>query len=486
MTTSPPASALELARRIRQREVSASALVDHAIRQVVADHPRLNAVVVPRFEEARAEAAAADRRVREEPVDGLPPLLGVPCTIKEVLGFQGLAHTAGLPTRRDVRAAAHGTAVARFLGTGVIPLGLTNVPELAMWIECANRVYGRTYNPYDVRCGAGGSSGGEGAVIGSGAVAVGLGADIGGSIRIPACLNGVFGHKPTGGTVPGTGHWPAPENEQWRYMQIGPMARRAEDLMPLLSAIAGPDGLCQHTDPHQLGDPASVRMEGLRVLVARRRSSASMADALERATQALETAGARVEAYEHPGLDHGFDIWSIMLARTRSTRFREKLGLKSNAGVILELLRWMFDLSDHTLPTVVLALIEDLPLKLRRRAERLAEEGRELKADLQSRLGADAVLLAPGFARSSPRHHHLLLTPWQAGHTCIFNVMEVPVTSVPMGLDARGLPVGVQVAGGMGCDHVTIAVALELEKRTGGWVPPPLGTQVATRPTAAA
>ena len=80
-----------------------------------------------------------------------------------------------------------------------------------MWIESENRVWGRTNNAYDPTRTAGGSSGGEGAAVGSGFAPIGLGTDIGGSIRLPAFFNGVFGHKPTGCLVPHTGHYPVPE-----------------------------------------------------------------------------------------------------------------------------------------------------------------------------------------------------------------------------------------------------------------------------------
>ena len=111
-----------------------------------------------------------------------------------------------------------------------------------MWIESVNRVYGRTNNAYDPTRTAGGSSGGEGAVVGSGGAPVGLGSDIGGSIRLPAFFNGVFGHKCTAHLVPNSGQWPEAIGEPTRMLAVGPITRRAEDLMPVLRAVAGPTG----------------------------------------------------------------------------------------------------------------------------------------------------------------------------------------------------------------------------------------------------
>src|SRR5207237_4863970 len=124
-----------------------------------------------------------------------------------------------------------------------IPLGVTNTSELTLWIESSNRVYGRTSNPYDARRTAGGSSGGEGAAVGSGGSPFGVAADIAGSIRIPAFFCGVFGHKPSPGVGPNTGLYPPTPGEAARMLQTGPLARRAEDLMPLLRLMAGPDGV---------------------------------------------------------------------------------------------------------------------------------------------------------------------------------------------------------------------------------------------------
>ena len=130
----------------------------------------------------------------------------------------------------------------RLIEAGAIPLGVTNTSELTLWIESSNNLYGRTSNPYDPTRTAGGSSGGEGAAVGCGGSPFGVGADIGGSIRIPALFCGVFGHKPSSGLVPNTGMYPPTPGEAGRMLGTGVIARRAEDLMPLLRLIAGPDG----------------------------------------------------------------------------------------------------------------------------------------------------------------------------------------------------------------------------------------------------
>ena len=145
--------------------------------------------------------------------------------------------------RRNIKAEEDAEIILRFRKFGAIPLASTNVSELCLWWESFNPVHGRTSNPYDTNRIVGGSSGGEGCVQGCAASPMGLGSDIGGSIRIPAFLNGVFGHKPTNGVGSLKGHFPYPQFDKMRsFLVIGPMSRYACDLRPMLKAIAGPEG----------------------------------------------------------------------------------------------------------------------------------------------------------------------------------------------------------------------------------------------------
>jgi len=128
-------------------------------------------------------------------LDTLPPLLGVPCTIKENFEFEGTPQASGLVARRHIVNERDAVTVARLRAAGAIPLGVSNTSELCMWMESYNEVYGRSNNPYDETRIVGGSSGGEGAIIGSGASPFGLGATSAAPSAMPAFFNGVFGHK---------------------------------------------------------------------------------------------------------------------------------------------------------------------------------------------------------------------------------------------------------------------------------------------------
>jgi fatty acid amide hydrolase 2 len=466
-----------LARLIRERRITSRAAVDAHVERIRLANPTLNAVVAERFDEARAEAEAADERVRREPPEALPPFHGVPCSIKECFALTGQPQTGGLVSRRSFRAAGDATAVGRLRRAGAIPLGVTNVSELCMWMESDNRVYGRTNNPYDPSRTVGGSSGGEAAIIAAGGAPFGLGSDIGGSIRMPAFFNGIFGHKPTGGLVPGSGQFPIAEGAALRYLTTGPLCRRAEDLWPLLRILAGPDGIDEGCEPFELGEPGGVELRRLRVLSVEGNGAVAVAPELREAQRGacgvLVRAGARVEPAEIPALRDSLMIWSSMMSAAAGTSFATHMGGGREVNAWLELLRWSVGRSDHTLPAIGLALLEKIPRFYRGPRDEFVARGRALREELSLRLGDDGVLLYPSYPTVAPRHHRPLLPPFQWVYTAILNALELPSTQVPLGLGAAGLPLGVQVVGGRGRDHLTVAVALELERGCGGWVPPP-------------
>lgn len=466
------ASASQLAAWIKTGAVSArdtvAAHIDHARRV----NPRLNAIVHPRFGAAIAEAEAVD--AARDAGQTLPPLAGVPCTIKESFALTGCPHTGGHLARRGHVATCDAASVARLRAAGAIPLGVTNTSELCMWMESDNPVYGRSNNPYDPRRIVGGSSGGEGAIVGAGASPFGLGSDIGGSIRLPAFFNGVFGHKPSGGLVPSTGQYPKPEGDAGRLLGTGPLARRAEDLMPVLRILAGSDGEDPCCEDHPLGDPSTVDLAGMRVILtpsAWRRISRPLQRSLRDAADALERRGARVEEHTVPRLRKALFIWSARMTAASTQSFGELLTGGDELRLMPELLRWVRRRSPHTIPSLSLVAIERLANRLPDGLEKALQTGVELRAEMIELLGG-GIWLHPPYTRTAPRHLSPLATPMDFVNTAVVNALELPATQVPMGLDRRGLPLGVQVIGAPLADHVTIAVAQALEAGFGGWRPP--------------
>ncbi len=294
--------ACELGRAIARRELSPVDVVDAHIEHIQAVNPILNAVAAPRFEDARAEARAAETHL----ADGEPssPLYGVPCTIKDFLGCTGLPHTGGLLARKDHYAQEDATVVQRLKAAGAIILGNTNVPEGGLWMETHNLIYGRTQNPWRKGFSPGGSSGGEGAIVAAGGSPFGLGSDIGGSIRIPAAFCGTPGHKPSGRLVPNTGHFPGGDEGVAAFLVTGPLARRVEDLQAVMEIIAGPDGadpVCREmawadTLPADMSDVVVYPVE----TNGRARVSKEMRQAIRDSADALAARGAKIVDRDFP------------------------------------------------------------------------------------------------------------------------------------------------------------------------------------------
>ena len=232
-------SATWMARAVREREVSALELFEAHAERIAERDPQINALVLPRLEEARAEAVAADAAIARGDAQG--PLHGVPFTAKDPLAVAGMRAPNGSRLLADHVSEADCAPVARMRAAGAILLGKTNVSEFAMWWDSVNRLFGATANPHDLTRTAGGSSGGEAAAIGSGMSPLGLGSDLGGSIRNPCHFVGVWGLKPGRGTVPFAEHAPLPAGPGIRlFGVVGPMARTPEDLGLALRSLATP------------------------------------------------------------------------------------------------------------------------------------------------------------------------------------------------------------------------------------------------------
>ena len=240
-------SATALGRRIRDPEDPLTSLqvVDACFRQIKLTNPYIQAVVALRVDEAREEAMRADKAVQ----DGTVPTTGahfwgVPIVVKECFEVTGLPYTAGLYGRKGIVGTKVCAALAQVQERGgAIIIASTNTSEACMYHESSNHIYGCTHNPYDFRRTAGGSSGGCGAAVASCCAPFAVTSDVGGSTRIPALYNGLFGHKPTGGAVSNDDTMPQCGTGDIRlYCQLGPTSRHAEDLWPLLQALLQKDG----------------------------------------------------------------------------------------------------------------------------------------------------------------------------------------------------------------------------------------------------
>ena len=319
-------SATELAARIAQGAMTARDALEAYIARIERVNPTLNAVVVKRYDEARAEASAIDaRRARGE---ALPPLAGVPITVKECLDLDGTASTFGVPARRDMRATRDDPYVARLRMAGAIVVAKTNVAQLLIFTETDNPIFGRTNNPWNPERSSGGSSGGEGAIIAAGGSALGLGTDIGGSLRIPAVFCGLASLRPTAGRCPDLGRASVPVGQCAVASQIGPLARCVDDVAAAVELIDGGHGL-DHQAVVQLHDYRKVDVGKLRVTVladdGMMTPSPAIARALREAVGILKAAGAEIAACALPSCAEAMRLWLACITADRGAGMRRTL-----------------------------------------------------------------------------------------------------------------------------------------------------------------
>ena len=190
-----------LARMVREGRVSAGEMTEHALRQIAACNPVLNAFVAVDQERARAAADAIDRKVAAGIDPG--PLAGIPLAVKDLEDAAGYVTTHGsLAFAGDAPASSDSALVARLVAAGCVVVGKTNTPELGWKADTDNQMFGPTLNPWNLDHSAGGSSGGSAVAIASGMVPLATGSDGGGSIRIPSSCCGLSGMKPSHGRVP--------------------------------------------------------------------------------------------------------------------------------------------------------------------------------------------------------------------------------------------------------------------------------------------
>ncbi|XP_071801466.1 fatty-acid amide hydrolase 2-like isoform X2 [Asterias amurensis] len=474
-------SASSLARKIRSRQLKCQVVVEAYIQRIKEVNDLLNAVVSYRFNEALDEAEHIDEMLDSGDVpdrysEKNAPFLGVPLTVKEAFSVIDQPNTSGLVNRKGLMSDRDAPIVANLRRAGCVILGVTNVSELCMWYESANFVYGRTNNPYDVRRIVGGSSGGEGCILGGAGSVIGVGSDIGGSIRMPAFFNGVFGHKPSPGVVLNSGQFPTAGKERDCMLGTGPMCRFAIDLEPMLRIMAGNYGLSKL----KLDNPVDLR--NLRYFSIGDDVRLNLVSALdpelkkaqEQVRTYLETSlGVTVQRIQLHRLKYSLDMWFSLMSNIDNESFVNLMG--NNGPKVYpfwEGVKRAFGMSTHTVPAIMLGMIEGLDKLMPERTKRLLEKLQRFREEIENILGEDGVLICPSHPKLAPFHNAPFLYPFNFAYTAAFNILSLPATQVPLGLSAQGLPLGIQVAANKYNDHLTLAVARELEKGFGGWTAP--------------
>ena len=463
---------------LRARSVSARELLDLHVQRINRIDSTLNSIVVRDFDRAYRDASKADQ-LRAGGEDG--PLLGLPMTVKESIDIQGHATTAGVPQRAEHRAAHDALTVRRLREAGAVIVGKTNVcPWLADYIG-DNPLFGRTNNPWDLTRTSGGSTAGS-AALAAGLIPLELGSDLGGSIRVPAAFCGLWGHKPSEGLIPNTGHFPGSSlpNPGAVLAAQGPHGRSAADLGLCVSVLAGPDVSTDTAWQVHLPPPRHAKLTDYRVAVIDPPAWAPL-DSEIRAVfhQWTDRFRGRCVSVAVSGLSEIGDV------REYFHLFRSMMNVLVTVGKTAAQRQPMIDAKlasgDQLDAADALGLAgsaQDYFLWLGQREH--------YRAAWRTFFSKFDVLITP--MTLIPAFPHPTVPPSQRrlhidGQECGFDYLSfypalaglagLPGTAFPAGRNRGGLPLGLQVIGPLLEDFTPLKFAELLEQEFGGFAPPP-------------
>ena len=457
------APAITVAAALRARHVSATEMVEAYLCQIERVNPSLNAVVQLAADRALGEAKSADSRHSAD----LPPLHGVPITLKDSIDTEGIITTYGTRGRRSFVPTRDATVARRLRQAGAIVLGKTNTPEFTLGGECDNPIYGRTNNPYRLTHTPGSSSGGTAAIVAAGGTAFGLGSDTGGSIREPANFCGLAGIKPTAGRVSRAGHAvPFGVGATDMLTTIGPLARSVDDLEMVLRLISGPDGIDYTVMPMGWRDSAENSVRNLRIAVYTDGGLGPIDPAIEttiaKVATELSDAGAILIGAVPPGLKDAMTIYAWLFSIDGAYWLRQLIA-QAGTEVVGDDFRAVLDGAiSAEIPNT--ATILDALAKLRSQAWRWFQS-------------FDAILCPVEPYVPLPHGGILNLDPsarvgW--GHMNFYNLTGWPAGTVRAGTTDDGLPVGVQLVAHPWREDLIFSLLHIIEKIFGGYQPPNL------------
>ena len=483
-------STTDLLARLQTREISALEWVDHLIARIERLDGPINAVVVKDFERARQQARQSDA-LRSQGA-ALGPLHGLPMTVKESFQVQGLPTTFGHESMRQHVAREDAVTVRRLKQAGAIILGKTNVPvSLADW-QSFNPVYGTTCNPWNLGRTPGGSSGGSAAALAAGLTGLELGSDIGASIRNPAHYCGVWGHKPTWGTITLEGHTLVPRAyTETDISAAGPMARSAKDLALALQVLTEPLHAWTPMGPVPMIWADDGRMPTqCRVGVIWDDDEAPVDAAVQAPLQALIPwlAGQGVQVQDLTSQTHGKSLRPVNSAEAHDVyihMLRAITGARYDAATYQQARHIASDLTPddasyrarhyrgNTLTYRDFMQFEERRARLRQQWQSFFERfdllicpvaTTEAFAHMQTGERWERMVSVHGQPQPSTQ------SLFWAGYG---GLVGLPATAVPMGQSASGLPVGAQIMAKPFADPVILRFAQWLEREWRGFVAPP-------------
>jgi amidase len=484
------ASAHQLARMIRDREVSAIEVLDAYLTQIAKHNSKLNAICTLDEDNARTRAKLADEALAKG--ENWGALHGVPITIKDIFETAGLRTTAGYIPLKDYVPQQDATAVARLRAAGAVIMGKTNMAELAGDYQSTNSLFPRVNNPWHLDYTPGGSSGGSAAAIAAGLSPLDLGNDFGGSVRQPAHFCGVYGLKPTDRRISTAGQIPEVPGMPLcirQMMTVGCFARSIEDIRLCFSLIAGADLRRPDVPPMPLDRPSQKPLQHLKIAWSDEWAdvpvAAEIRSAMNAIAQTLSQTGVEVESW----LPKNFDIANIFNLYGRVSAYLNIYAQpvdRYNLRRSLELLFRTATQGDQELRKLgnfTRFLPELLNPNLKGYFEALTERDRFI-ADMDEALEPWDVWLCPVAATVAFTH----CPAWNAvdvdgksyphavasgTYTIPFNLSGHPAVVIPIGKTQNGLPIGMQIVGKRWREMELLAIAESIDKVVGGLQNPP-------------
>lgn len=453
------------------KELSEGNLTSRDITTIYIEHlqhvnPTVNCLVEERFSEALKEAEEADRLLQSGKAEG--KLTGIPMSMKESFHVNGMKTTGGLKNRTASREVHDARVVEILRKEGAVILGKSNTPTLCFCQETDNKIYGRTNNPWDIDRTAGGSSGGEGALIALGGAAAGIGSDIGGSIRFPAHFNGVIGFKSGNERVSDVGSYPEVLHPlQKRMLGIGPMVKSVRDAKLIYQLIANHayDSLLNTNDFVIQKLP-----KGSYFL------SETMEQKLEEIIDHLNSRF-QVGIETPPFFEESALMWQEVMSVDGGKSTADAAGFSGNRAVIGNYLKEKLTGGSDFHSYLTWALIGAGLFKPRsKRIEeinRLIEEGDRKISDYFNR----KVLILPVYHRTAPYHGELYSEIFSIKKTfkkfmpfvAYANVWGLPSLTIPVGKDEEGLPLGIQIISKNGNEEAIFRMGELIESDFGGY-----------------
>jgi amidase len=453
-------SAIDLARMIASGETTSAEVVDAHLARIAAVNPKLNAVVRVLADDARGRARAADKAVAA----GAPlgPMHGVPITVKENIDIAGLPTTQGVSALANMVAPVDAPVVERMRAAGAIPIGRTNLPDFGFRVHTDSSLHGLTHNPWNRERTTAGSSGGEAAALAVGMSPLGLGNDIGGSLRNPASACGIASIRPSLGRVPdaaSTGPGDRPIAFQLMAVQ-GPMARRVADVRLGLKILSG----AHPRDPWSLDMPfdGPPSRTPIRVAVVAEPpggpTDEAVVGAVRAAADALANAGYDVVEACPPRYAEAFDAWGRFITGD----LEETMGVMGSmmgpggAAFLKETMAALGRFPDARAMTALLAQRD------------------AIARDWSLFLNEHPLVLSPTWTEL-PFEHGFDVKPGRAADVLRLmrpvtpaNLLGLPSACVPAARDApTGLPIGVLLTGSRMRDDLCLDAAEAVEGRLG-------------------